>query len=80
MSFVRVKIPPQSGNWYNYEVETVYIGSKVIQCHIQYLGKKGKSHKPLFGNRSHTKTLVSASTPFVQKQPKPKVTYYFCDS
>ena len=32
MSFVRAKeIPPKSGNWYDYEVETLHIGGKVIQ-------------------------------------------------
>ena len=32
MSFIRAKeIPPGSGNWYDYEVETVHKGGKVIQ-------------------------------------------------
>lgn len=40
MTFIRAKeIPPGSGNWYDYEVKTVHIGSKVIQKHIRYIGK-----------------------------------------
>src|SRR3990172_8611457 len=40
MSFIRAKeIPPRSGNWYDYEVETVRKGGKVIQRHIRYIGK-----------------------------------------
>ncbi|MDD5038214.1 MAG: DDE-type integrase/transposase/recombinase [Dehalococcoidales bacterium] len=45
MSFIRAKeIPPRSGNWYDYEVETIHKGSKVIQKHIRYIGKSGTSH------------------------------------
>ena len=40
MSFIRAKeIPPGSGNWYDYEVETIRQGGKVIQKHIRYIGK-----------------------------------------
>ncbi|MFC2014517.1 DDE-type integrase/transposase/recombinase [Chloroflexota bacterium] len=40
MSFIRAKeIPPRSGNWYDYEVETIHKGNKVIQKHIRYIGK-----------------------------------------
>ena len=40
MSFVRAKeIPPRSGNWYDYEVETVHRDGKVIQKYIRYIGK-----------------------------------------
>jgi len=40
MSFIRAKeIPPRSGNWYDYEVETVHENGKVIQKHIRYIGK-----------------------------------------
>lgn len=43
MSFVRAKeIPPGSGNWYDYEVETIHEGSKVIQKHIRYIGKSAR--------------------------------------
>ena len=38
MSFIRAKeIPPGSGNWYDYEVETVHKGGKVIQKHRTYM-------------------------------------------
>ncbi|MFC2069936.1 transposase [Chloroflexota bacterium] len=44
MSFIRAKeIPPGSGNWYDYEVRTVHKGKKVIQEHIRYIGKSGKT-------------------------------------
>ncbi len=40
MSFIRAKeIPPRSGNWYDYEVETIHKGNKVIQKVIRYIGK-----------------------------------------
>ena len=40
MTFIRAKeIPPRSGNWYDYEVETIHKGDKVIQKHIRYIGK-----------------------------------------
>jgi putative transposase len=42
MTFIRAKeIPPHSGNWYDYEVETVHEGGKVIQKHIRYIGRHG---------------------------------------
>jgi putative transposase len=52
MSFIRAKeIPPHSGNWYDYEVETVHQGGKVIQRHIRYIGKSGTvAHPVLTGN------------------------------
>lgn len=54
MSFVRAKeIPPRSGNWYDYEVETVHEGGKVRQKVIQYIGKTGTVKNPvLLGSRS----------------------------
>lgn len=43
MSFIRAKeIPPGSGNWYDYEVETIHEGKRVIQKHIRYIGKSSK--------------------------------------
>ena len=37
MAFIRAKeIPPGSGNWYDYEVETIHEGGRVIQKHIRY--------------------------------------------
>ena len=53
MSFVRAKeIPPRSGNWYDYEVETVHEDGKVRQKVIQYIGKTGTIKNPvLLGSR-----------------------------
>jgi hypothetical protein len=46
MSFIRSKeIPPGSGNWYDYEVETTRVDGHVKQKVIRYLGKSTKEHK-----------------------------------
>lgn len=43
MSFIRAKeIPPRSGNWYDYEVESVWNKGKVTQKHIRYIGRSTK--------------------------------------
>ncbi len=69
MSFIRAKeIPPHSGNWYDYEVETIHQNGKVIQRHIQYLGKTGTKHPPLKGGSG------------VASAPKLKVVCKFCES
>lgn len=34
-----LEIPPRSGNWYDYEVESEWNKGKVIQRHIRYIGK-----------------------------------------
>ncbi len=40
MSFIRAKeIPPHSGNWYDYEVESYWNGGKPRQRHIRYIGR-----------------------------------------
>ena len=45
MTFIRAKeIPPGSGNWYDYEVETIHEGKKVIQKVIRYIGKSTRHH------------------------------------
>ncbi len=42
MTFIRAKeIPPGSGNWYDYEVESIWNKGKVRQKVLQYLGKSG---------------------------------------
>jgi YHS domain-containing protein len=50
MSFIRSKeIPPHSGNWYDYEVETKHENGKVRQHVIRYIGvssKNGRVSKP----------------------------------
>ena len=88
MSFVRAKeIPRGSGHWYDYEVETLHINGKVIQKHIQYLGKTGTDyHKALKGSSglSHIDFKGGSSTPTihkssVQSQPQqPKVVCKLC--
>ncbi len=40
MSFIRAKeIPPGSGNWYDYEVETHHENGHVRQKVIRYIGR-----------------------------------------
>jgi hypothetical protein len=46
MSFVRAKqIPPNKGNWYDYEVQTIHEGKAVRLKVIQYLGRTGSGDK-----------------------------------
>jgi putative transposase len=48
MAFIRAKeIPPRSGNWYDYEVETVHEGGRVRQKVIRYIGRSGSHPLPL---------------------------------
>ncbi len=43
MTYVRAKeIPPRSGNWYDYEVETIHKGKKVIQKYVRYIRKSAR--------------------------------------
>ena len=66
MSFIRAKeIPPGSGNWYDYEVETIHKGNKVIQKHIRYIGKSSlrSSHSTLSGKGAIPHTAVTSPTP-----------------
>ena len=64
MSFVRSKeIPPKSCNFYDYEVETVHTGSKVLQKVIQYLGKSGTPNKALMGGRVHIDLAGGSASP-----------------
>ncbi len=47
MSFIRAKeIPRGSGNWYDYEVETIRKDGKVIQKYIRYIGKSSRTSMP----------------------------------
>jgi len=84
MSFIRAKeIPPKSGNWYDYLVETVHKDGKVIQKHIQYLGKSGTSaistglrsmkQMPQFTKSSDGSISIKQST------PKAKVVCKLCN-
>jgi putative transposase len=68
MSYVRAKeIPPHSGNWYDYEVETIHEGKKVIQKYIRYLGKSGKHSYLCGGQKVLTSRLVVSPTPNAPK-------------
>ncbi len=75
MSFIRSKeIPPGSGNWYDYEVETVHEGRKVIQKHIRYIGKSGVAGTGLSGGSRQS--LGHFSGPALA--PSSKVACKFC--
>lgn len=50
MTFIRAKeIPPHSGNWYDYEVMTVYVKGQPRQKVIRYIGKSSRTSIPLVG-------------------------------
>ncbi len=68
MSFIRSKeIPPHSGNWYDYEVETVHEGKKVIQKHIRYIGKSSLRASRSGGSGDIMSAV--ASTPTAPSKP-----------
>lgn len=72
MSFIRAKeIPPGSGNWYDYEVETIHKGSKVIQKHIRYIGKSSlrPSHSMRSGKVATPYPVVASSTTVAPEKP-----------
>jgi putative transposase len=79
MAFIRAKqIPPHTGNWYDYEVETIHEGGKVIQKHIRYLGRHGTAYNP---NRLHRPRHVPIDiNRRVLELPtsKPKIVCKFC--
>jgi putative transposase len=81
MTFIRAKeIPPGSGNWYDYEVETIHEGGKVIQKHIRYLGRHGTAYKPS-GLRRPSHSLLDIDRIVLQAPTsKPKVVCKFCGS
>jgi putative transposase len=81
MTFIRAKeIPPGSGNWYDYEVETIHEGGKVIQKHIRYLGRHGTDYKPS-GLRRPRHALLDINRIVLQPPiSKPKVVCKFCGS
>jgi putative transposase len=81
MAFIRAKeIPPGSGNWYDYEVETIHEGGRVIQKHIRYLGRHGTTYKPS-GLRRPSHALLDINRIVLQPPiSKPKVVCKFCGS
>jgi len=74
MSYIRAKeIPPRSGNWYDYEVRSVRRGNKVIQEHIRYIGKSGKT-------TGRINVLPVRDRIIDSKPSEPKVTCKYCGS
>lgn len=64
MNFIRAKeIPPHSGNWYDYEVKSVWNKGKVTQQHIQYIGKSSlRASTPSFSARDSVNTITPTNT------------------
>lgn len=80
MSFIRAKqIPPRTGNWYDYEVESYREKGKVRQRIIQYIGRSGRvSNITSLGHRANVP--ISAELPMPDTQPALKVVCKFCGS
>jgi transposase-like protein len=80
MSFIRVKeIPPRSGNFYDYEVESYRDKGKVRQRVIQYIGRSGKVSNPvLIGHRAAMPASTDSLMP--NTEPKLRVVCKFCGS
>ncbi|MBI4180511.1 MAG: DDE-type integrase/transposase/recombinase [Chloroflexi bacterium] len=69
MSFVRAKqIPPRTGNWYDYEVETIHKGGKVIQRHIRYIGRSDRAGGSRAGLLGGSITVISRE-PIITPEP-----------
>ena len=73
MSFIRAKeIPPRSGNWYDYEVETIHKDGKVIQKYIRYIGKSTIRPSRSWGLSSQPSASTISETPArVEKMKTP---------
>lgn len=82
MSFIRAKeIPPHSGNWYDYEVETVHDKGKVIQKHIRYIGKSGSSEALAVRSRLSRPVVPRLIIPTKTVNPiSAEVTCKYCQS
>ena len=81
MAFIRAKeIPPHSGNWYDYEVETIHEGGKVIQRYIRYIGRHGSIPNPdrLRQPRHESLNITRGAARLLAN--KPKVVCKFCGS
>lgn len=62
MTFIRAKeIPKGSGNWYDYEVESVWINGKPRQRHIRYIGVSTR-HASMSGRPTAKKAIVVDAT------------------
>ncbi len=72
MSFIRAKeIPPHSGNWYDYEVETIHVGGKVTQKHIRYIGKSGLRPSRSMGSGGVTGSYPAVDSSALTTTAKP---------
>jgi putative transposase len=81
MTFIRAKeIPPHSGNWYDYEVETIHEGGNVIQKHIRYIGRHGTVSTSTGRHLPSHSTLDIVRDSSRQTINKPKVICKFCGS
>ena len=69
MTFIRAKeIPPGSGNWYDYEVESVWNNGKVTQRHIRYIGRSTRIDSRALGGIRDISPMPAAP---IQTMPKP---------
>jgi len=81
VTFIRAKeIPPGSGNWYDYEVETIHEGGKVVQKHIRYIGRHGTVSASSGRHLPSHPTLDIVRDSSRQTINKPKVICKFCGS
>lgn len=75
MSFIRAKeIPPGSGNWYDYEVRSVWNHGNVRQEIIRYIGKSTShlSRSGLSGGGLQAVDVTPASTLPIADEVKEK--------
>ena len=71
MTFIRAKeIPPGSGNWYDYEVETIHEGPHVRQKVVRYIGKSGLRPSRSIGRGGRLASLPAITSPSAAA-PKP---------
>lgn len=80
MSFVRAKqIPPRTGNWYNYEVESYRDKGQVKQRIIRYIGRSGRVSYPT--KRDHRNSILASTDSLLPSvEQKLKVVCKFCGS
>jgi len=72
MSFIRAKeIPPRSGNWYDYEVKSVWNNGKVRQQIIRYIGKS--SLRASYSGASGGSMHAIATNEYLIPQPASRV-------
>ncbi len=84
MTYIRAKeIPRGSGNWYDYEVETVHKDGKVIQKYIRYIGRSSRTSMPTGTHSSAIEArpgvAVASKSKFVRRSES-KVVCKVCQS